>query len=458
VTPFPPDTPLVLDRTVRLGRAGRVLFGGDPVRVLRISAAGARALAQLLVSGAGASVATNRLARTLIDGGLAHPAPAAATALGTTVVVPVRDRAQELAACLATAGAQALVIDDGSREPAAIATVCRQYGARLIRHTVPAGPGAARNTALAHTDAAFVAFLDSDCVPGPGWLETLAGHFADPLVAAVAPRVRTVPPPAAGPIARFAAARSPLDMGPHPARVIPGGRVPYIPSAALVVRRAALGEGFDPALRYGEDVDLVWRLHDAGWHVRYEPAASVGHLEPADWRALITRRFRYGTSAAPLAARHPRRLAPLTMNPGSAAAVCLALAGCPRLAVAVATARAARLARRLAGVGVPLRHAMSWSLRDARHNIVAAGRAGVMIVPALLLGATVTRRARGPALALLGGPPLIEWLRLRPRLDPLRWMLLCLADDVAYGSGVWAGCVRTRTLAPLLPVLTRPDR
>ena len=78
----------------------------------------------------------------------------------------------------------------------------------------------------------------------------------------------------------------------------PGSRVSYVPTAALLVRRSALdsvaiddaaipapghlaGPGplssrgvFDPALRYGEDVDLIWRLHDAGWRVRYEPSVQ----------------------------------------------------------------------------------------------------------------------------------------------------------------------------------------
>ena len=49
-----------------------------------------------------------------------------------------------------------------------------------------------------------------------------------------------------------------------------------MPTAALVVRRAVLEDGLDTALRYGEDVDLVWRLHDAGWRVRYDPAVVVG--------------------------------------------------------------------------------------------------------------------------------------------------------------------------------------
>ena len=54
--------------------------------------------------------------------------------------------------------------------------------------------------------------------------------------------------------------------------------MPYVSTEALWVRVAALDglapdsatdtDGpFDVSLRYGEDVDLVWRLHAAGWRV-----------------------------------------------------------------------------------------------------------------------------------------------------------------------------------------------
>ena len=108
-----------------------------------------------------------------------------------TIVIPVRDRAAELDRCLAAAGSRypVLVADDGSADPAAVAAVCAAHGARLLRRDISGGPGPARNTALARARTEFVAFLDSDCIPPPAWIEALAGHFADPLVAAVAPRV-----------------------------------------------------------------------------------------------------------------------------------------------------------------------------------------------------------------------------------------------------------------------------
>jgi hypothetical protein len=51
-------------------------------------------------------------------------------------------------------------------------------------------------------------------------------------------------------------------------------------------------------------------------------------------------------------------------------------------------------------------------------------------------------------------PPLLEWARRRPPLDPVRWTALRLADDLAYSAGVWASAVAERTAAPLLPDLT----
>ena len=226
---------------------------------------------------------------------MAHPRPPRAVgAPHATVVVPARDRAEELARCLAALGRKTpvVVVDDGSADRRTIADVAATYGATLIRRECSEGPGRARNAALEAIDTELIAFLDSDCIPEPDWIARLATHFADPQVGAVAPRVRPLSPAPGAPFReRFAAARSPIDLGPAESAVVPGGRVPYVPTAAIVVRRAALERAFDPALRYGEDVDLVWRLHDAGWRVRYDPTVIVEHSEPQSWQRLLARRM-----------------------------------------------------------------------------------------------------------------------------------------------------------------------
>lgn len=457
MTSYPAGLPIALDRGVRVLGGGAALLGGDPRRAIRLSHAGAAALPRLCAEGAGPSAAAQRLVRTLVDGGLAHPRPGRRTAPGDVlVVVPVRDRPGTLDRCLSAVAGGAvavLVVDDGSRDAGAVADVCARHGARLVRHNVSGGPGAARNTALVHAHEDFVAFLDSDCVPEAGWLDGLVGHFEDPLVAAVAPRVRGHTPEDAGPLARFAAARSPLDGGRHPGRVQPGGRVSYVPSAALLVRRSVLTDGFDPALRYGEDVDFVWRLHDDGWRVRYEPAVTVHHAEPESWRDLLLRRWHYGTSAAPLAERHPGRLAPLVAHPWPATIALLLLARRPRTAGAVALVQSWTTARRLRSAGLPARHAPVWAARGVAQTVVATGHAATTIAPLLLVAGVRRRPTRAASLVLLLAPPLLEWCAVRPRVDPVRWVAFCLADDVAYGTGVWCGALRARRPAPLLPVV-----
>ncbi|WP_329568030.1 mycofactocin biosynthesis glycosyltransferase MftF [Streptomyces sp. NBC_01361] len=440
---------LIPDPGLRTVAGGQVLIGGSPLRVLRLSSEGAR-----LVTGwlDGKTVGTDsgprRLAERLVRAGLAHPLPKQAThsAQDVTVVVPVRDHAEGLTLLRGglrdTAVASVLLIDDGSASPVAGATV---------RHNTAGGPASARNAGAGLADTEFIAFLDADVVPQPGWLEPLLAHFSNPEVAVVAPRVRSLPGPTA--LARYERERSPLDLGPLPADVRPGSRVGYVPSAALVIRTAVLREhgGFDEGMRFGEDVDLIWRLVAAGHRVRYEPLSQVLHAPRATWPALMRQRFGYGTSAAPLARRHGRAVAPVRLSPWTALAWTAATAGLPRTGLGVALATAALLPRKLAPAGVPaaesLRLAMLGHLGAGRWLADAVVRSWWPVAVPVLASSRAGRAMLGLALVS----------RLRGRgaaLDPARWWAAAVADDLAYGAGVWWGALRHRTLGPLLPDLT----
>ena len=85
-----------------------------------------------------------------------------------------------------------VVVDDASRDPAAVAEVAARHGARLVALTVNLGPAGARNAGIAQVRTPYVAFVDSDVVVEADALRGLAGHFADPRVAAVGPRVQGV--------------------------------------------------------------------------------------------------------------------------------------------------------------------------------------------------------------------------------------------------------------------------
>ena len=495
--PLPAGFSIVFDPHTQFVGAD-VLFGGSPPRLLRLNAAGQRALAELR-RGPVCSAAAGKLARRLTDTGMAHPRPPGAPAsTDVTVVIPARDRAGHLDRCLAALGRSypVVVVDDGSRQAGEVAGLCRRHGATLIRRPRSGGPGPARNDGLAQVSTELVAFVDSDCEAGPEWITTLAAHFADPLVAAVAPRVRPITGPGAA--GRYLTARAPLDMGPQEGRVLPLTRLSYVPTAALLARRSALAAGapgaglagadrpgdvppgagpFDAGLRYGEDVDLVWRLAEAGWRVRYDPAASVSHAEPGSWTRVLGRKFRYGCSAAPLARRHPGQVPPLVLQVWPAAAVAALLARRPVAALAAYGAGTGQLIRLLHGWDVPPRGVLRPMAGSVLQTWLGAGRWTIQyalpVAAASLArpGGQTARTRLGRRLAvasLLAGPPLAEWRRLRPPLPAASFSLAYLADEAAYGAGVYRGVLREKLLGPLLPVVawrplgkapaaTRPD-
>ncbi|MER6570183.1 mycofactocin biosynthesis glycosyltransferase MftF [Streptomyces sp. NPDC001093] len=444
----PEAAPLRLDPDVSLSRldGGRTLLGGSPYRVLRLSEAGARLVDGWLegraVSGA---PRLRRLAEQLITAGLVHPRYSAGpfTEADVTAVIPVRDR-PEVTQTLArlTELAAAVVVDDGSAVPLPGATV---------RHPAARGPAAARNSGWRLADTELIAFLDADVVPEPGWLEALLPHFADPRVAAVAPRVRSRPGDSA--LDRYEQDRSPIDLGPLPAVVRPGSRVSYVPTAALVVRGSALRAlgGFDETMRFGEDVDLVWRLAGHGQLVRYEPASQVWHAPRSRWSAWARQRFDYGTSAAPLALRHGAAAAPVRVSPWTLACWGAVAAGRPAAASATALITASLLPRRLRGVGVPAEESVALALRGhwgaGRMFADAVTRSWWPVaVPAL----AASRHGR-LLLAAAWARHVADWRAQRPALPLHQWLPARIADDLAYGAGVWWGALRHRTLAPLLP-------
>lgn len=402
-------------------RFGRVVIAGSPLRLFRVSAAGADVLDRLE---AGLDVPASSLVERLLDAGAIHPVGHStdSTAFGrhdVTVVTP--QLRSDPSSRPADDGR--VTVDDGSIPPLFAATV---------RLATTKGPAAARNAGRALVDTELIAFVDADVVVTDGWLDALLAHFDDPSVGVVAPRVTGEP-------------GSPLDLGDEPARIRAGTRVSYVPGAALVVRAAAFDAvgGFDPTLRFGEDVDFVWRVDEAGWRCRYEPAATVWHEPRSTVRARLRQHAAYGTSAGALALRHPRALTPWRANGWTAVVWAAALTG--RTGAAVATAVGSALALEPKMPGVP--PAASFSLAMRGHLLAGSQLATAVRRawwPIVAIGALVSRRMR--------------WLAAASILLDVR----AAPTDVAYGWGVWTGMRRHRTWAPIVPQLSawpgRPPR
>lgn len=456
--PLPVGWRIEIDGDARRIDGGRVLVGGTPFRLLRLSEAGARLLDRWgagspLREGAG----ERALARRLVEASLAHPVPAgegAPVASDVSVVIPVRDDTDRLAATIAALGhvREVIVVDDGSLDAAAVASAAGR--ATVLRHDRSRGPAAARNTGWRATSGPITLFVDADVALEPSALALLLGHLADPAVAAVAPRVRSVGGDAPEWLAAYEEVRSSLDLGPRRGQVRPGGRVPYVPTAAMAVRRSVLDDcdGFEESMRHGEDVDLVWRVAAAGWAIRYEPSATATHPSRPDLAAWLLQRYRYGSSSAALTARHGDAVAPLGISGWSAAAWGAVLLGHPFVGLAVAAGTTAALVPKLATLEQPAAEAV----RIAGRGNLWAGRSVADALrrtwwPLTALLAWFVPRARPAIVAAAAVPALLEWQEERPRLGFGRFAALRLLDDLAYGAGVWAGCWRQRSARALRP-------
>lgn len=401
----------------------------------------------------------------LLDRGIADPLPiAAGPATDVEVVIPVYRHAAALERCLASLQAEGLpvtVVDDASprSDAARIKKAAEAHGAKLIVLPQNGGPGAARSAGFQATTAPFIAFIDADALAAPDWVARLRPLFTDPLIGAVGPRVRP-DLRGTGTIELYEETRSELDMGAEPSRVVYGVPVGWLPSASVIVRRSAVTDPpFEPGLRVGEDVDLFWRMDEAGWTVRYAPDVVNHHEVRTSLKDFMARRAGYGGSAADLERRHPRRLIPARPSLSGLGVLAALSLRKPWIAGAIAVYEFARQ-RRILGPDVPTLVSVEMTGKSLWSDAFWLGHllrrdwwpVGVLV----MLATPKSRLARGAAAAMLWEP--VRDHLIRPtRLDPVRSLTLRAIDDASYGTGVIRNAIRKRVANVVLPRVRIPS-
>jgi cellulose synthase/poly-beta-1,6-N-acetylglucosamine synthase-like glycosyltransferase len=211
-----------------------------------------------------------------------------------SVVVPVLDDAERVAACLEGLLAQSypsqdseiIIIDNGSRD--ATRDVVRSYAVTLLVEDKYRSPYAARNAGLAAARGEVVALTDATCVAAADWIEQGVRALADDDADLVGGEIRFVlpEPPSAGEIAD---ALFSIDVA---ASIDAHGACM---TGNLFVRRKVLEAigPFDSDLRSGGDMRWTRHATDAGFRLSYAPAAVVSY--PArPLGALLRKQYRVG--------------------------------------------------------------------------------------------------------------------------------------------------------------------
>jgi hypothetical protein len=205
--------------------------------------------------------------------------------------------------CLATAVAESpgevVVVDNGSSDGSVEMVRAEFPSVRL--EVLPGNPGygAAANIAFSRCDAEYLLLLNSDTELGSGTLAALIAHLDRcPRAGIAGPRLlnpdrslqkSTFPFPS--PLVPLFKRRPLADL----VAVVPRLRenfvgawehdytrtVPWVLGAALAIRRSAFQAvgGFDESfVMYYEEVDLCYRMRQAGWEIHFTPAAEVIHV------------------------------------------------------------------------------------------------------------------------------------------------------------------------------------
>jgi GT2 family glycosyltransferase len=196
---------------------------------------------------------------------------------------------------------EVIVVDDGSTDHTR-AVLAEHPTVRAI-HQANRGLSAARNVGLQEATGSIVAYTDADCYADPQWLTHLVYQLAHTSAAGVGgPNLA----PEDGRLAACVAAAPG-----QPMHVLESDQVAeHIPGCNMAFRREALlaVNGFDPVYRKaGDDVDLCWRLQQAGYWITFAPGAFVWHHRRQTPRAYLRQQAGYGEAEALLRFKHPDR-------------------------------------------------------------------------------------------------------------------------------------------------------
>jgi mycofactocin system glycosyltransferase len=388
-----------------------------------------------------------------------------------SVIIPVRNRPGEIAACLQSLSRldypqdklEVIVIDDASADntPDAVST----FPVHLIPLKERRQASFCRNLAAQRAHGKILAFLDSDCVADPLWLKELIPAFCDPSNGAVGGMVDSYYNKKG--LDCYEKVKSSLNMGSWPKSSREVNPFFYLPSCNLLVRRKLFLQlkGFREDMHVGEDVDFCWRLQDQGSHIEYRPAGTVYHRHRNTVRRFCSRRFDYGTSEPLLQKNHTKRikqfLVPLpTAGFWALVLVSIAVRSLPLLGVSglvlVADSLINFFSIRRRHIPISFSHLLVATLRGylafVYHCCAFVSRYYLLWVPLICIVAPV-------GAALIFGAHLVtgigEYCMKRPRLRLPSFLLFFTLDQLSYQVGVWWGCLKRLCFNPLNPQIVR---
>lgn len=224
---------------------------------------------------------------------------------GVSVVVPVYNGEKWVAETVRSLLAvtyprnrvELIVVDNASTD--GTARILGQFVDQIRVLTEPKqGRSYARNRGIAAASYDVVAFTDADCIADPEWLRHLVAPLADPRAGISGGKIVTMRP--CTPIQEFGESLWEQDQA------INVFKPPYAITANWASPKKVLLEarGFDGAFERGEDVDLAYRILQAGYTIMYSDSAVIRHRNPPNIEGLFKLGFLHGFYSVKVLKQH----------------------------------------------------------------------------------------------------------------------------------------------------------
>jgi len=192
-----------------------------------------------------------------------------------SIIIPVRNGEETLGECLRSIrvqlqdGDEIIVVDDGSRDRSA--AIAESLQATVLRLPETKGQCAARNQGLEAARGEIVVFTDADCIVHPRWMEKLLRPILTEGFDGAVGRIASVQN-------HWVARLVQAEFDERYVRMAERETIDFLNTGNCAFRKELLGEkAFDEELSWLEDVELSFRLAEAGYRMKFVPDACIDH-------------------------------------------------------------------------------------------------------------------------------------------------------------------------------------
>jgi glycosyltransferase involved in cell wall biosynthesis len=300
----------ILSRHLGL-RPGIVEFEGSNKKTFRADVAG---------EAAGRVLGEHLLAYDALDVSDAADVSVDSRSASVSIVIPTRDRADDLRECLRAIFAQQterrveIIVVDNNPESGLTRPVVAEFPRVRLVAEPRRGSAYARNRGLLASRGAIIVWSDDDVVAPAGWLEGLLAPFDEPMVGVVTGNI--IPFRLETTAERLCESCCSLSAGAEPFTVdgywfgaspdsVQGWE--FGTTANLAVRASVFADpavglfaemlGPGTPLGAGEDPYFFYRVLKAGYRLHYQPDVWVWHKHRNSYRSLRKQVYNYAKSA-----------------------------------------------------------------------------------------------------------------------------------------------------------------